>query len=63
MDADQPDEQSDHVLVSRSDWREIMMRVDRIAATLEGIEASIILRRSAAAISSSSQITTRDLNG
>ncbi len=35
MDADQPDEQSDHVLVSRSDWREIMMRVDRIAATLE----------------------------
>jgi len=34
---------------------------DRDLIVAEDIEASIILRRSAAAISSSSQITTRDL--
>ncbi len=57
----QPDDQPDHVFMSRSDFREIVERVDRIAATLEGIEAGVIFRRSAAEIRSNSQITTRDL--
>lgn len=63
MDADQPDEQSDHVLVSRSDWREIMMRVDRIAATLEASKQALSCaaapRRSVAA----RRLPTRDLTG